>query len=163
MKEGIVMKTKILSVVLSLMLCICIATSLCACSDVTQTQPTDAPTEALTEAIDPLWENATHLEDVTLGEGETVIEVEVKAGEKAITVTINTDAKNLEDALTGVDLVQGDKSEYGLFIKIVNGILADYDVDAAYWAINKDGEYLMSGANETEITSGDHYELVYTK
>ncbi len=153
------MKTRIISLVLAILMCMTITVLLCSCND---TQASQSSHQA-TQDIDPLWEGATYLEDVTLGEGETTIEVEVKAGEKAITVTINTDAKNLEDALTGVDLVQGDKSEYGLYIKTVNGILADYDVDASYWAINKDGEYLTAGANTTEISFGDHYELVYTK
>lgn len=154
------MKTKFSGVV-ALLLCLTLSFSLCACS--ADTQPTEVPTQAQTEAVDPLWSDATYLEDVTLGEGETSIDVVVTAAKKSITVTINTDAENLEDALTGVDLVQGDQSEYGLYIKTVNGILADYDVDASYWGMYKDGEYLMSGAKDTQIADGDKYELAYTK
>lgn len=157
------MKKRILSLLLAFALCLTLATSLCACSGDEQTKPTEIATQAVTDSIDPLWKDATYLEDVTLGEGKTAIEVEVQAGEKAITVTINTDAENLEDALTSVDLVQGDESEYGLYIKTVNGILADYDVDQSYWAINKDGEYMMEGANATQIEDGERYQLVYTK
>lgn len=157
------MKKRILSLLLAFALCLTLATSLCACSGDEQTKPTEIATQAVTDSIDPLWKDATYLEDVTLGEGKTAIEVEVQAGEKAITVTINTDAENLEDALTGVDLVQGDESEYGLYIKTVNGILADYDVDQSYWAINKDGEYMMEGANAAQIEDGERYQLVYTK
>lgn len=157
------MKKRILSLLLAFALCLTLATSLCACSGDEQTKPTEIATQAVTDSIDPLWKDATYLEDVTLGEGKTAIEVEVQAGEKAITVTINTDAENLEDALTGVDLVQGDESEYGLYIKTVNGILADYDVDQSYWAINKDGEYMMEGANTAQIEDGERYQLVYTK
>lgn len=155
------MKTRILSGVVALLLCLTLSFSLCACG--ADTEPTDAPTEIVTEAVDPLWSEATYLEDVTLGEGETAIDVVVTAGEKSITVTINTDAKNLEDALTSVDLVQGDESEYGLYIKTVNGILADYDADASYWGMYKDGEYLMTGAKETKIADGEIYELKYSK
>lgn len=155
------MRTRILTGVVVLLLCLTLSFSLCACKDTAAT--TDAPTQAATEAIDLLWESATYLEDVTLGEGKTTINVVVEAGERSITVTINTDADNLEDALTGVDLVQGEQSEYGLFIKTVNGITADYDTDGAYWSINKDGEYLMTGADDTEIADGDSFELVYTK
>lgn len=157
------MKKRILSLLLAFAMCLTLATSLCACSGDEQTKPTEIATQAVTDSIDPLWKDATYLEDVTLGEGKTAIEVEVQAGEKAITVTINTDAENLEDALTGVDLVQGDESEYGLYIKTVNGILADYDVDQSYWAINKDGEYMMEGANTAQIEDGERYQLVYTK
>ena len=157
------MKKRILSLLLAFALCLTLATSLCACSGDEQTKPTEIATQAVTDSLDPLWKDATYLEDMTLGEGKTAIEVEVQAGEKAITVTINTDAENLEDALTGVDLVQGDESEYGLYIKTVNGILADYDVDQSYWAINKDGEYMMEGANTAQIEDGERYQLVYTK
>lgn len=151
------MKARISSVLMCLVLCV----SLCACAgSITQTE---APTEVVTQAVDPLWRDATYLEDVTLGEGETEIFVVVTAAEKSITVTINTDAENLEDALTSVSLVQGEQSEYGLFIKTVNGILADYDADGAYWGMYKDGEYLMTGAKETEIADGEIYELRYSK
>lgn len=161
MKEGIFMKTKISTKLLAVLLCIAFLLSLCACGSDNET--VDSTQAVKTEVADPLWENAVYTEDVTLGEGETTIDVVVEAGEKSIVVTINTDAKNLEDAITGVDLVQGDQSEYGLFIKVVNGITADYDVDQSYWSINKNGEYMMSGAKDTEIANGDKYELVYTK
>lgn len=161
------MKRRILSMMLALLMCLSML-SLCACSsenaDASANQvETQAVTEAQKSATDLLWENATYVEDVTLGEGKTKIFVAVSAGEKNIVVTINTDAKTLQDALTSVDLIQGEESEYGLYIKTVNGILADYDIDQSYWAINKDGEYMMEGANTVEITSGDNFELVYTK
>lgn len=155
------MNRKILSLLLSLLMCVAVGCLLCACK--AESPEVADRTEVATQAIDPLWENATYTEDVALGEGETAIEVEVKAGEKAITVTINTDAENLEEAILGAQLVQGEEGAYGLYIKTVNGILADYDVDKSYWAMYKDGEYLTSSAKQTLITTGDHFELVYTK
>lgn len=157
------MKTKILSKVLTLLMCLMLCVLMCACSTTADTQQTEDVTQAVSEAIDPLWQSAAYTDDVTLGEGKVSIDVEVLAGEKAITVTINTDADNLEDALTGVQLVEGEESEYGLFILTVNGITADYDKDGAYWSVNKDGEYLMTGASETKIADGDKFELVYAK
>lgn len=159
------MKKRILSSVLAVLMCAVVTFSLCACDETTN-KADKTPTNTATAdnvSVDPLWANATYLEDVALGEGKTTIEVKVEAGQKAVTVTINTDAQNLEDALTGVKLVEGDKGEFGLYIKKVNGILADYDTDSTYWAMYKDGEYLMTGAKDTEITSGDHYEIVRTK
>ena len=50
-----------------------------------------------------------------------------------------------------------------MYIKSVNGVQADYDVDQAYWAVYQDGEYLMTGVDSTEVSDGAHYELVYTK
>ena len=113
---------------------------------------------------DELWEDALYTEDVTLGEGEKKIELEIKAGEKSILVTINTDADTLGEVLREHKLVEGDETEFGLFIKKVNGIRADYDLDGGYyWGSFKDGEYLMSGVDTTNILDGEHYELVRTK
>lgn len=152
---------KILSVFVALALCFVLAFSLCACGSSSDTQPTE--TQAETQAQDPLWESAIYTEDVTIGEGETSINVMVEAGDKAVMITVQTDAENLEDALKGAQLIEGEESEYGLYIKKVNGILADYDEDQTYWAIYKDGEYLMTGANETSISDGDSYALVRAK
>ena len=75
---------------------------------------------------------------------------------------ITTDADNLEDAFLDAGFISGDMSEYGLYIKTVNGITADYNTDGAYWAMYKDGEYLMTGAKDTKIADGEQYGLVYT-
>ena len=76
---------------------------------------------------------------------------------------IKTDADNLGDALLEAKLVEGEMGDYGLFIKTVNGLRADYDLDGAYWALSKGGEYLMTGADSTTISDGEKYELTYTK
>lgn len=160
------MKTKkLLPTLVCLALCLLMALSLSACKKNAYETPKtpDRSTEDQAKVTDPLWETATYLQDVTLGEGATTIDVEVEAGEQSITVTINTDATTLEDALKSVDLIDGEESEFGLYIKVVNGIVADYDIDGYYWAMFKDGEYLMEGANKTAITTGDNYELVRMK
>lgn len=155
---------RILTAVLVLLMCMTLILSLCACEKPQKEEPTEAiATEPATEAIDPLWEEATYLEDTVLGEGATSINVKVEAGEKAVTFEINTDAKNLEDALLGVNLIEGEEGAYGLYIKKVNGITADYDVDKSYWAMYKDSEYLMESAKDTQIATGDSFELIYTK
>ena len=60
-------------------------------------------------------------------------------------------------------LLEGDEGPYGLYVKKVNGITADYDVDQSYWGFYKNGEYMMTGIDMTEFADGEHYELVYTK
>ena len=60
-------------------------------------------------------------------------------------------------------MIEGEMGAYGMYIKSVNGVQADYDVDQAYWAVYQDGEYLMTGVDSTEVSDGAHYELVYTK
>ena len=110
-----------------------------------------------------LWANATYTQDTSFGEGANAVTVEVKADDRTVTFTVNTDQTTVGAALLEHDLIAGDESEYGLYIKVVNGITADYDVDQSYWAFYIDGEYAMSGVDTTDITEGATYQLVYTK
>ncbi len=116
-----------------------------------------------TEKSEGLWENAVYLEDTSFGNGQKAVAVEVKAGEKSITFTIYTDAKFLGEALFAHELIDGEMGQFGMYIKSVNGITADYDVDQSYWGFFKNGEYMMTGVDATPIADGEHYELVYTK
>ncbi len=90
------------------------------------------------------------------------MKIEVKANGKSVTLTVRSDNDNLEKILTENKLVEGDESEFGLYIKKVNGIRADYDADKAYWALCKDGTPTATGASGITVADGDHYELVYT-
>lgn len=109
------------------------------------------------------WANALYTEDASLGSGSVTFQLEVKAEDRSVTFTVSTDEAILGDALLGNSLIAGDEGEYGLYIKSVNGITADYDVDGYYWAIYENGEYLMTGVDSTEIVPGGHYELVREK
>lgn len=94
---------------------------------------------------------------------EITITVEVVGPDGASTEhSVTTASANLEGAFLDSGFVSGDEGPYGLYIKTVDGITADYDTDGAYWSICKDGEYLMTGAKDTPIADGEHYELVYT-
>ena len=110
-----------------------------------------------------LWADADYVEDTTFGNGAKTVQVEVKVGEESITFTIKTDKATLGEALFEHNLIAGEQGAYGLYIKKVNGITADYDIDQSYWGLYKNGEYMMSGVDTTEISDGEHYELVYTK
>lgn len=161
------MNKKILSAVLALIMCLVLTLSLCACQNgdaepASKTELT-ATVDEVTEAVDPVWKNATYNEDTTVGDGKTEIDIKVTAGEKSVVITLKTDEKYLEDALLKENLIAGEESEYGLYIKTVNGIVADYDVDKTYWAIYENSEYMMEGAGVTEVSSGKEYEFVRTK
>ncbi len=110
-----------------------------------------------------LWENAMYLEDTVLGNGEKTFTAEVEAGEEVVVFTVNTDKKTVGEALTELMLVDGEEGPYGLYVKAVNGITADYDVDKSYWAFYIGEEYATSGMDTTEITEGATYRIVYTK
>ena len=110
-----------------------------------------------------VWENATYREDMQFGSGAKTVVVEVKAEEEMVTFTIKTDKDTVGAALLEHELIAGEESEYGLYVKVVNGITADYDTDQSYWAFYVNGEYATSGVDTTEITEGDTYQLAYTK
>lgn len=76
---------------------------------------------------------------------------------------VKTDKKNVADALAEVGLVSGENSEYGLYIKVVNGITADYNVDGSYWSLLVNGEMSMVGASSVSVTEGLRVELKKTK
>lgn len=110
-----------------------------------------------------LWENALYTSDKTFGDGSKTVIVDVVAEDKTVTFTIKTDKDVLGDALLEYELVEGEEGQYGLYIKKVNGILADFDIDGSYWSFTKSGEVLMYGVDGAEIVDGDKYELTYTK
>lgn len=94
----------------------------------------------------------------TIGEGNTQFTFVItdKDGNET-TYTINTDAATVGEALTSLNLIEGEESEWGLYVKTVIGITADYDVDQTYWAFYIDGEYAMTGVDATEVTAGSTY------
>lgn len=110
-----------------------------------------------------LWSGAKYKEDTTLGNGAKTVTVIVEAGEKSVTLTLKTDKETLGDALMEHGLVSGDMGDFGLYLKYVNGIRADYDIDRSYWGFYKNGEYMMVGVDGANIRDGEQYELVYSK
>ena len=152
-----------LALILALLLSLC----LFACkNEPAETPDTDGSNSATDGgAITPegLWANATYLEDTAFGEGAKTVTVKVIAEDKSVTFTVKTDAKTLGEALIEHGLIAGDMGDYGLYIKYVNGIRADYDLDKRYWNFTKNGEYMMTGADMTEISDGEAYEFTYAK
>ena len=114
------------------------------------------------EKVD-LWANAQYTEDTVLGSGATTLYVDVATNEKTVTFTIKTDKETVGEALIENNLVSGEKGAYGLYVKFVNGIEADYDKNQSYWAFTKGGESLMTGVDGEKIEADAHYELTYTK
>lgn len=112
---------------------------------------------------DGLWENALYTEDTSFGDGEKEVSVTVVAGENDVVLTLHSDKDNLGDALLEHGLVEGEDGPYGLYIKSVNGIVADYDIDKTYWSLSKEGDYMTTGVSETTFEDGDSFELTRLK
>lgn len=73
------------------------------------------------------------------------------------TFQISTDKKTVGEALIDEGLIAGEPGPYGLYVKTVNGITLDYDTDGKYWAFYVDGEYGITGVDETDIVPGSTY------
>ena len=139
---------KISSQILLLALCLSCIFAFVSCS---KTQP------------EGLWENALYNEDTTLGEGAKTVTVEFEMQEKTITFSLKTDKSTVGEALLDCGLIEGEEGAYGLYIKKVNGVTADYDVDQSYWAFYENGEYGLTGVDLTEIDPDVAYSFVQTK
>ena len=99
-------------------------------------------------------------EDCALGQGDTQFELTVADAEgKEIVFDISTNQTTVGAALQELKLIEGEEGDYGLYIKSVNGLIADYDTTGTYWAFYVNGEYAMSGADTTTIEEGTAYAL----
>ena len=98
------------------------------------------------------------VEATKLGEGQTTFNftvVDKDGGETKF--EIKTDKTLVGEALQELNLIEGEPGAYGLYVKKVNGITADYDVDKTYWAYYVNGEYATSGLDTTTIEAGATY------
>ena len=99
-----------------------------------------------------------------LGEGKTKFNFKVVDKDGSETAfEINTDKKTVGDALIELGLIEGDAGDFGLYVKKVNGILADYDTNGTYWAFYVNGEYAMSGVDTTNVEAGAEYAFKVEK
>ena len=146
-------KTNLLSRISSLLLCIVLiaamALSLGACA------ADDAKNPDVKESERP---QQVQQDENIVGEGDISFKfVVVDADGKETEFTVKTDADTVGKALLDANLIAGEDSEYGLYVKTVNGITADYDTDGSYWAFYINGEYAMTGVDSTEIEDGATY------
>ena len=82
---------------------------------------------------------------------------DLNGGVKTFDLTAKEGEENVGDVLVREELVSGDESQYGLYVKTVNGITLDYDKDKMYWAFYINGEYAMTGVDSTPIEEGAVY------
>lgn len=97
-----------------------------------------------------------------LGEGKTpfLFSIVDDLGQETC-YEIYTNAETVGEALLSADLIEGEAGPYGLYIKTVNGILADLKVNGHYWAFYIDGEYALSGVDTTAIEPDHVYMLKF--
>ena len=90
------------------------------------------------------------------------------AGDKAYTLTVvdaegnetvhelQTDEEMLGPALLKEGLIAGEDSEFGLFVKTVDGITASGD---EWWCLTIDGKETETGVDSTPVEDGGKYEF----
>lgn len=104
--------------------------------------------------------DGTFVSGATLGDGATTFTLEVVDQEaNTVTATVKTDEETVGAALLALGVIAGEDSEYGLYVKTVNGITLDYDTDGKYWAFYIDGEYAMTGVDSTDVVDGSTYKF----
>lgn len=141
-------RKKTLSFILCMVLTVAMALSATGCNGSSNNNPSSTSAS-----------NTDSTADVTvLGEGNTSFPFSVTDTDGNETqFEIHTDKSTVGEALLELELIAGDDSEYGLYVKTVGGVTLDYDKDGKYWAFYIDGEYATSGVDSTQITDGANY------
>lgn len=152
---------KSLSIALSIMLIAASAAFTTGCSkDTANSADTQAETTAAVEGAETTAASSEAGEVSVIGEGETSFDFIVtdKDGNES-RFEVHTDKTTVGAALLDAGIIEGEESEYGLYVKTVNGITADFDTDGVYWAFYIDGEYASTGVDSTDITAGSVYSF----
>ena len=148
---------KLTSLILCMVLIVAMALGTTGCNGSTgKGTASDVGTEVNQQADS----NASEAGASVLGTGSTEFSLAVVDQEGSETqFEIHTDKTTVGEALLELGLIDGEESEYGLYVKTVNGITVDYDTDGAYWAFYINGEYAASGVDSTGITAGESYSF----
>ncbi len=150
---------KLLSFILCIALTVAMALFTTGCNGNTGNGASSGTgTETNMQTDDALVSGGSRTDAAQLGQGSTKFMFTVVDGEGEEThFEINTDKETVGEALLELELIAGDESEYGLYVKTVNGITVDYDKDGKYWAFYVDDEYAQAGVDATAITEGASY------
>lgn len=147
------------SIFLCMMLVVAMALTSVGCGGKNQDAKNEssvvAQSEVSVEASTAVEEEATVLGEGNIKFALTVVDQDGNETD----FQILTDKETVGEALLDVDLIAGDESEYGLYVKTVNGVTADYDKDKTYWAFYVNGEYANTGVDSTPVEDGAVYSF----
>ena len=99
----------------------------------------------------------------TEGEKTFTLKVLTLDGTVAEEIEIITEREMVGEALLDRGLIEGEQGAYGLYVKKVCGLVADYDTDGTYWSFYIGDEYAMTGVDTTPIVDGEVYTLQIAK
>ena len=142
---------KLFSMVLCMVLIVAMALFTTGCTEKTDTQPDSQPSQTTTDVA-------------YIGQGQTAFTfIVADKGGVETTFEVHTDETTVGGALLACGLIQGEEGPYGLYVKTVNGITADYDTDGTYWAFYVNGNYATAGVDATDINPADTYMMKVEK
>ncbi len=99
--------------------------------------------------------------DTAEGMKSFTLTVEHKEGDPK-NFELKSDKEYLGDALLELGIIDGEEGPYGLYIQKVDDEQAIFEVDGAYWAFYVGEDYAQLGIDQTPLTDGGVYKLVYT-
>ena len=147
---------KIFAIILSLVLILSLAA--CAAAPAATEPAATEPAVSNPALENPATEPAPEGEETepSVAKAEFTFIVVDKDG-KETPFTIATDKAYVGEALIDEGLIEGEEGPYGLYVKTVNGQTLDYDTDGMYWSFYVDGEYGLTGVDQTAIVPGSTY------
>lgn len=139
---------KLLTLSLCIVLIVVSALFLAGCNN-QSASPTPTPSEQA---------QGTPIPPIVVGEGATefAFEVYFLDGTQK-NYTVKTDETTVGKALQNVGLISGEEGPFGLYVKTVDGVTVDYDVDGKYWAFYANGKQAPVGVDATNIAQGTTY------
>ena len=145
---------------ISLLLCLAMVLSLACFASAEAVEATDETTEIL---WDENHETILLEMGAEYGEGAKTFALVTNHLNQVTICTVHTDEETVGAALAALNIIAGVDSDFGLYVKTVDGYLADYDTDGSYWAFYIDGEYATTGVDSTEINEDAVYTLQVEK
>ena len=95
-----------------------------------------------------------------IGEGQyTFAFSAIFADGSAKRYAVSTDCETVGAALLELELIAGEEGPFGLYVKSVCGVVADYDLDGTYWSLYTDGE--MSTVGVDSLMSADAKDVEF--
>jgi hypothetical protein len=164
MRKNNLKKLSISVLMMALVAAMAVIGTACAKKQAATEVASEVVAEVVSEVASEVATSETEDGVTVIGEGETDFSLEVVyADGKADYFTVKTDAADLGTALTEAGIVEGEDSDYGLYIKTVNGVTADYDADQSWWGFYINDEMASVGVSDTTVEEGAKYSLKYEK
>ncbi len=151
-------KSKLAILIIGLLMFVCVL--FCSC---TSHGNTDAST-SVSQTVGASEQAALTPVRTKIGTGKFSFVFEIIDGSgKSVEFDIATDKSTVGEALSSIGLISGEQGAYGLYVKTVNGITADYDKDGTYWSFIVNGEIAPKGVDQTFVKNGYTYTFKLEK